>query len=188
MQLVHDLGDAQELRHRAERLTAEIGIGAGEDHAAAAQREVARDLHDAGVEELHLVDRNDLRERIEPERDLARRVHRHRLDGPAVVTADGEDAAGISVIKVRLEHLHPLLRDHRPAHATDELFALAAEHHAGDDLYPATRQLERSGHLSTLGRTAATIITTGTARLVTTGRERLATAWCATRLVVTCAV
>src|SRR5687768_2280390 len=46
---------------------------------------------------------------------------------------------------MRLEDLHLLSCDHRAAHAANELLALAAEHHAGDDLDPpATRTVEHS--------------------------------------------
>src|SRR5688572_8124568 len=44
---------------------------------------------------------------------------------------------------MRLEHLHLLPCDHRAPNATDELLALAAEHHARDNLDPpATRAVE----------------------------------------------
>src|SRR5688572_26229135 len=44
----------------------------------------------------------------------------------------------VSLVEVRLEDLHFLLRDHRSANASNELLALAAEHHAGDNLDPPT--------------------------------------------------
>src|SRR5688572_4066698 len=44
---------------------------------------------------------------------------------------------------MRLEHLHLLPCDHRASNATDELLALAAEHHARDNLDPpATRAVK----------------------------------------------
>src|SRR5688500_12386385 len=57
-----------------------------------------------------------------------------------------------------LEDLHFLPRDHRAANAANELFALAAEHHAGDNLDPsAARAVEHAGELLGVrgGRSAA---------------------------------
>ena len=39
LQLVHRLGDRHELWHRPERLTAEVGVEAREDHATTARRQ-----------------------------------------------------------------------------------------------------------------------------------------------------
>src|SRR3989442_7384738 len=38
---------------------------------------------------------------------------------------------------MRLKDLHLLLGDHRAAHAADQFFRFAAEHHAGDDFDPS---------------------------------------------------
>src|ERR1035437_8047026 len=53
---------------------------------------------------------------------------------------------------MRLEHLHPLLRDQRSAYAANEFLGFPAEHHAGDHLDPAAVQLKRaSRHFSLRG-------------------------------------
>ena len=60
-------------------------------------------------------------------------------------------AAGIPVIEMRLEDLDALPGDHRATHPPDELLALPAEHHAGDDLHPTASQLESATHRGVLG-------------------------------------
>src|SRR5688572_22268492 len=99
VKLVHDLRHRHELGHRAKGLTPEVGIRAGEDHAAAAGRQRRREVHDGAVEELRLVNGNDLRYRIETLSDLRRRIDRNRLHHPPVVTGDGVDP-GVAPIEV----------------------------------------------------------------------------------------
>src|SRR5215207_5531220 len=60
VELVHHLGHREELRHAAEWLAAEVGVGAGEDHASTGPRERGGQVDDAGLEELRLVDRDHL--------------------------------------------------------------------------------------------------------------------------------
>ena len=60
MELVHHLGDRHEVRHRAERLAAKVGVGAGENHPTTARGERRRDVYDRVIEKLRLVDRNDV--------------------------------------------------------------------------------------------------------------------------------
>ena len=60
-----------------------------------------------------------------------------------VVARDREDAA-VAIIEMRLEYLHALLRDDGPAHAANELLALAAEHDTGDDLHPSSPSPEKN--------------------------------------------
>src|SRR6185437_12994827 len=57
VQLVHHIGNGHELRHGAERLTAEIGVGACENHADAARGERRGEWRDTGVQELRLINR-----------------------------------------------------------------------------------------------------------------------------------
>src|SRR5215211_4524773 len=56
VELVHQFGHGEKLRHAAERLAAEVGVGAGEDDAPAASRERGGQVDYAGLEELRLVD------------------------------------------------------------------------------------------------------------------------------------
>src|SRR5206468_9134182 len=60
LELVDELGDAEELRHRAERQTAEVLREPGGNYARAASDERLHRLDDRLVEELHLVDADDL--------------------------------------------------------------------------------------------------------------------------------
>ena len=61
LQLVDDFRDGHELAHRAERLAAEIGVRAGQDHAHAAARERRGDSDDVRIQKLGLVDGDELR-------------------------------------------------------------------------------------------------------------------------------
>ena len=60
----------------------------------------------------------------------------HVLRRQAQVAVRHDVVVGVPVVELRLEHLHLLPRDLGAAHAPDELFALAAEHAAGDDFDP----------------------------------------------------
>src|SRR5207247_7536972 len=60
LELVDELGDAEELRHRAERQTAEVLREPGGNYARAASDERLHRLDDRLVEELHLIDADDL--------------------------------------------------------------------------------------------------------------------------------
>ena len=63
MQLVGVVGVGEQQRHRPEGLAAEIAVEARGQHARAALDEAERDVDDAVVEELHLVDADDERRR-----------------------------------------------------------------------------------------------------------------------------
>jgi hypothetical protein len=65
------------------------------------------------------------------------------------VARDGEEP-GVAVVEPRLEHLHALAGDDRAPDPPHELLALAAEHHAGDDLDPAAGDLEAARHSSSV--------------------------------------
>ena len=135
-QLVDSLGACQEQSHGPEGLATEVHVGAGDDHPHAGVRQRIDDLADAVVQELGLIDRDDLRCRVDPLRDLQRVGHGFGVDLPAVVGRDPELAA-VTVVEVRLEELDPPARDQRAPHPPDQLFGLAAEHDAGDDLDPS---------------------------------------------------
>ena len=60
LQLVHELGVREELRHRAEGKAAEVLVEPGDDDADAAIREVERAARRRLAEELHLVDPDDV--------------------------------------------------------------------------------------------------------------------------------
>src|SRR5690348_16991428 len=76
VKFVDHLGDGEQLRHRTEWLAAEVTVGAGENHACAAIGERCREIDDRWVEELGLIDRDDLRFRLNELRDLIRRIDR----------------------------------------------------------------------------------------------------------------
>ena len=63
-------------------------------------------------------------------RDMA--VLRASIEGAAIVAGHAVQP-GIARVEMRLEHLHGAARDDTAAHAPNELLALSAEHHAGDD-------------------------------------------------------
>src|SRR5690348_18393559 len=59
VQLVYDLGNRQELWHGAKRLTAKVGVRAGDDDANAAIGKRCRERNNRGIEKLCFVDRDD---------------------------------------------------------------------------------------------------------------------------------
>src|SRR4051812_19128135 len=136
VQLVDHFCDGEQLRHRAERLAAEIGVRAGENHATAARCERGHEVDHGGREKLCFVDRDHLRVVAHRACDLLRRVDRHRLHAPPIMARHVVDAS-VALVEMRLEHLHALLGDERATNATDQLLALPAEHHATDHLDPA---------------------------------------------------
>src|SRR6267143_1350036 len=70
LELVDHLGDAHEGRHRAEGQAPEVDVCAGENDAYPAVGEAVRQIDDAIVEELCLVDRDDFCSVAEAARDL----------------------------------------------------------------------------------------------------------------------
>ena len=123
-----------------------VRVGARENYPPAARREGRGEVHDRIVQELRFVDGNHLGQRIQALGDLRGRVHRHRLGTPAVMTGDRINPS-ISTVEVRLEDLHSFPCDDCSTDATNELLALATEHHARDDLDPSSSEL-KSGHVS----------------------------------------
>src|SRR5437868_7701157 len=141
VQLVDDLGDSHQFRHRSERLTPKIGIGPGDDHPTPPGSQRGHQLDDAIVEKLGFVDSDDVGSGVDLLGDLCRRIRRNRFDGTAVVTGDRVDA-GVALVEMGLEDLYPLAGDDGAPHASNQLLTLAAEHHAGNDLDPSTTLME----------------------------------------------
>src|SRR5690348_15856590 len=76
VQLVDHFGHRHELRHSAEWLAAKVGGGVRDDDADAARGERRREIHDARVQELRLIDHVDVDEPTDLLRDLRRLIHR----------------------------------------------------------------------------------------------------------------
>src|SRR6267143_507765 len=70
LEFVDHLGDAHEGRHRTERQPPEVDVGAGENDAYPPVGEAVRQIDDAIVEELCLVDGDDFCGVAEAARDL----------------------------------------------------------------------------------------------------------------------
>ena len=62
---------------------------------------------------------------------------RHGLGRQADVAVRDDVVLRVAIVELRLEDLHPLAGDLRPADAADQLLALPAEHAAGDHFDPA---------------------------------------------------
>ena len=92
-------------------------------------------VDDVTVEKLGFVDGDDLGIGPDQAEDLRGRVNRRRLELGAVVARDAVQA-GISIIEMGLEDLHPPACDDTSAHPPDQLLALPAEHDAADHLDP----------------------------------------------------
>src|SRR6185369_3254943 len=80
---------------------------------------------------------HDLRVRFNEPSDLLGSVDGYGFDRPSIVTRDVINA-GVALVEVRFEDLNLLPGDDRATNAPNQLFALAAEHDATDDLDPAT--------------------------------------------------
>jgi len=118
VQLVDPLRARQEQPHGTEGLAAEVHVGAGDNdpHAGIGQR--VRDLADAVVQELGLVDGDDLRVRAHLLGDLHGVGHGLGVDLAAVVGRDAELAA-VAVVEVGLEELNPPPGDQRAPNTPD---------------------------------------------------------------------
>jgi hypothetical protein len=97
------------------------------------------DVHDARVEELDLVHANDLHADLDARQQLVTRGDRERLE--ATLVARHDFIRREAVIEDRLEHLHPLPRDHGAPQAADELLRLSGEHASGNDFDPAAAMM-----------------------------------------------
>ena len=121
--------------HRPERLAAEIHVRAGHDDAQSAVRQHVGRAHDAPVQELDLVDRDDLRVGPDLLHQLPRGLHRLGIDARAVVRVHRRDPA-VAVAQVVIETLSRAARQHGAPHSPDQFLGLAAEHDPADDLDP----------------------------------------------------
>src|SRR4029078_1022791 len=101
-----------------------------------------------GVEELPLVDAHHLGLRADALEQLARRADALRLDLHRAVR--GDVIVAVAVVELGLEDLDLALGDLGAAQAADQLFALAAEHAAGDDFNPPGPGSVRDVHLGLL--------------------------------------
>src|SRR5688572_17348206 len=137
VELVDHFGDRQQLGHRPEGLSAEIYVGAGDDHAQSTLRERRRELHDSAIEKLRFIDADDLRVDLEAGADLLCGVDRHGFDRPSIVARHGVDPR-IPRVQMGLEYLRFLPRDDRAPHPPNELLAFPAEHHTADHFDPST--------------------------------------------------
>ena len=131
--LVDVLGDRHQLRHRLEGPAAVVLVEPGHDHAQPAVGERVRHLDQARVEELALVDPDHLGVAA-PRAAGSRAAFSTTCDGSFISEWLTISRLGEARVEPRLEQLHLLARDLGPAHAPDQLLALAAEHAAGDHL------------------------------------------------------
>ena len=97
-----------------------------------------------GIEELSLVDADDFGVGIDPGQQLGRVFDVLRGDAHVAVRHDVIFAE--AVVHQRLEGLHLLAGNLRAPQAADQLFALAAEHAAGDDFNPAVLRFSDNVH------------------------------------------
>ncbi len=141
-------GNGEQLRHRFEGPTEIVLVEPGDDDALAAIREGIARRRQIRVEELPFVDADDFRVLVDLLDELVGSADVDGLD-PHVAVRDDVVLAE-AVVDERLEDLDLLSRDLRATQPADELFALAAEHAAGDDFDPAV--MPRTGMMGLVGR------------------------------------
>ncbi len=143
LQLVDELRAAEQLRHRAERQTAEVLVEPGRDDSCAALDEHVDHEHDLRREELHLVDADHVVALPQPRDVLGPRDR----DGAHLRPCVADDVADVvAVVDLRLHDQRPLAGDLGAAEPPNELFALAGEHRAADHLEPAAVLGEQANH------------------------------------------
>ena len=145
LQLVHELGAAEELGHRAEREAAEVLVEPARDDPQPALDEPVEDERDLRREELNLVHADDV-VAVDEAGDVGGVVDGDRAHPGARMADDVADV--VAVVDARLDDQHPLAGDLRTPQPPDELLALAAEHRAADDLEPAAVIREEPDHRS----------------------------------------
>ena len=132
------VSDSHEVGDGVERLGGVGGIETGDEEAFALMDEIDRQLLQGVVEELCLVDADDVYA-VELRKEIFAQAidggDRAGLMGLGAVAGDG--GAMVAEIDVRLVADDALTGDAGSLEAADELFALAGEHGAGDDLKPA---------------------------------------------------
>ena len=139
MQLLDEVGAGEQLRHRAERLAAEVAIEPGGDHADAIAYKPVHHVDDGRVDELHLVDADDAgcgRGRVLG--DLPRIADRMAAQAAAGVADDV--ARAVAVIDRRLEQRRSEAGHLGTPDAAQQLLALAREHRSADDLEGASSE------------------------------------------------
>src|SRR3989454_12015294 len=136
LELVDDLGDRDQGGHRAERHPAEIHVDPRQHDPHAAVGEIVGGGDDPVVQEPHFVHGDHLGVGSHRADHALGAIHRLGLDRAAVVSAHRVQP-GVAGVQVRLENLDALFGNDRSSNPTDQLFALAGEHHAGDDFDPA---------------------------------------------------
>jgi hypothetical protein len=134
MHLRNVLGYRKQRGHRAKRAAGVVLVQPGGDNSNPSVRQIHAEIDDRRVEELDLVDANNFHAEHEVRSKLGRIVHCDGIDAP-VVSRDNPLVVE-AIVDGWLKDLRALSRDLRPAHATDKLFAFAAEHAAGYDFYP----------------------------------------------------
>ena len=135
LQLVHELGMRQELRHRSEREPPEVLVEPCHDDPHAVTRELERMPDDRMLEELDLVDPDD----VESRRACGHVLRRRDRDGTHSCARMAHDVRRVvPVVDVRLQDHDALARDLGAAQPADHLLALSTEHRTADDLEPAT--------------------------------------------------
>ncbi len=143
LELVDELGAAEELGHGAERKAAEVLVEAGGDDARSVLDEALDDVDDLRREELHLVDADRVVAARDPD-DLLRPRHG---DGAHLRARVADDVADVvAVVDARLHDERALAGDLRAAQPADELLALAAEHRPADDFEPPATLGEQPDH------------------------------------------
>ena len=143
LQLVDELGAAEQLRHRPEREAAEVLVQPARDDPHPTLDEAVEDEGDLRREELDLVDADDV-VAVHQAGDVGRVVDGDRAHTRAGMADDVADV--VPVVDPRLDDQHSLAGDLRPTQAADQLLALAAEHRAADDFEPAAAIREEPDH------------------------------------------
>src|SRR5688572_10503817 len=132
MHLVDVLGQRHDAGHRPERAAQVVLIQSGDQHSHAAVGEVANQPCQPIVEELRFVDAHYVHPRLQAPAQLG--AVGHRLGRYLALVAGHQPLGVVALVQPRLEHLDFLARDHRAPQPAQQLFALAGEHAAGDDL------------------------------------------------------
>src|SRR2546425_2406769 len=97
LKLVHDLSDAHERRHGAERESTKVYVCARQDHAHALIGKTVGEIDDAVVEKLRLIDRQHFRLLPKPAADFLGGIDGLRFYGDAIVRGDGVES-GVACI------------------------------------------------------------------------------------------
>ena len=134
LQLVDELGAAEQLGHRAEREAAEVLVEAARDDAEPRSTRPSRMSTISRREELNLVDADDV-VAVDEAGDVGGVVDRDRPHLGAGVADDVADV--VAVVEPRLDDQRALAGDLGAPQPADELLALAAEHRPANDLEPA---------------------------------------------------